>query len=77
MKLDIRCEKQFEDWFQSQYGPRTQPWPLVNVITDDDLRASVNTGAFAASELNARMIWDARRQSALDAWAANNSGVGE
>jgi len=62
----------FSDWFIEQHGPRERKEPNGLVVDDDSLRAAIRHGEAAAEELRRREFWDAKRTSALYAWAAHS-----
>ena len=54
--------------FKAQHGPRESG--LLAGHSEQRLRDEVQRGKIAAAELEARQLWDEKRQSALYAWTA-------
>lgn len=54
----------FDNWFVQQHGPRE----LTSKLTDTELIDLMSRGDAARVEYEARMLWDAKRNSALYGW---------
>ena len=65
----MKTESAFLDWFTSQHGGRTK---RGDSRADERLLEEITRGRRAEYELEARRLWDARRQSALYAWTARD-----
>jgi len=63
-------KSEFADWFSAQHGPRQSSDPFSK--TDAELSEVIKAGRIAAAELDARRLWDEKRQSALYAWTARD-----
>jgi hypothetical protein len=57
----------FEQWFVAQHGKRP-----ARGGTDEELTVHILLGCGAERELQARRLYDARKQSALYAWTAKD-----
>lgn len=66
-------KSEFAEWFKAQHGPRGNR--LLAGHSDQRLRDEVQLGKVAAAELEARTLWDEKRQSALYAWTARDSAA--
>lgn len=64
-------KSEFADWFKAQHGPRESG--LLAGHSEQILRDEVQRGKIAAAELEARRLWDEKRQSALYAWTAKET----
>lgn len=58
----------FSEWFKAQHGPRERG--VMAGYSERRLRDEIQRGKIAAAELEARSLWDEKRQSALYAWQA-------
>ena len=63
-------KSEFADWFKAQHGPRQPSDPFSK--SDAELLEAIKAGKIAAAELDARRLWDEKRQSALYAWTARD-----
>ena len=59
-------KSEFLDWFIAQHGARENGG--LTCYSEQRLRDEVKRGQIAAVELDARALWDEKRQSALYAW---------
>ena len=63
----------FRVWFEAQHGKR----PNIGNVTDDNLREMITLGDGAARELHSRILYDAKRTSAMYAWQAKDVSESE
>ena len=59
-------KSEFAEWFKAQHGPRETG--LLAGYSEQMLLDEVRRGKVAAAELEARSLWDKKRNSALYAW---------
>jgi hypothetical protein len=61
-------KSEFAEWFEAQHGKRETG--LLQGESDLMLDDQINRGKVASAQLEARKLWDEKRQAALYAWTA-------